>query len=273
VLTSVAVERQFKILMTTHSPFVVRGAPAGVNVYWVNDGMIESANRPQVELALGWGAFGKKIVLVSEDQNTELLRTIIGQWPGLERLVAYLPGRGYKRVTTPDQSAEMAAALGGRYHILIHRDRDSLTDEEVTEIQASYAARSATIWFSKLSDVEAYFCESQFLQSFLGCTETDAEQVIDSILTNHSQPISDQFASQRTAHNEELHQTGGSPTNVDVWNSFQGRPLKGAKGKFVFNQLKNVISGNRFRPENITKHMPTVEIAPDLKQVLERLAV
>ncbi len=271
VLARVAAERQFKILMTTHSPFVVRGAPADAHVYWVNEGSIESANRSQVELALGWGAFGKKVILVSEDQNTGMLKRIIAQWPGLDRTTTFLPGRGFKSVTTPDQAAEMSAALGGRYKILIHRDRDSLTDQEVADIQAKYAAKGVVIWFPELSDIEGYFCKPSFIQSFLGCSEADAIQYVETILISKATDISGQFAAQRGAHNQELHAAGGSPANADVWATFQGRPLKGAKGKFILNQLKNAIPGSVFREDPILKHKPNVELAPDLKQLLQQL--
>jgi energy-coupling factor transporter ATP-binding protein EcfA2 len=270
VLARVADERQFKILMTTHSPFVVRGAPADANVCWVNDGKIEVANRSQVELALGWGAFGKKVILISEDQHTDFLKWIIAQWPGIDRAVTFLPGRGFKSVTTPDQAAEMSEALGGRYKILIHRDRDSLTDQEVAHIQARYEAKGVFIWFPELSDVEGYFCKPAFIQSLLGCLEPEATQYIENILTGQAFSISEQFAAQRAAHNQELHAAGGSPVNADVWAAFQGRPLRGAKGKFVFRQLKN-IPGNAFREESILKHKPNVELAIDLKLLLEQI--
>ena len=55
VLAEIARERGMRILLTTHSPFIVRGAPAGTNVCWLQDGNIESQNRHLVEVALGWG--------------------------------------------------------------------------------------------------------------------------------------------------------------------------------------------------------------------------
>lgn len=271
VLARIATERQFKILMTSHSPFVVRGAPPDANVYWVNAGAIEATNRAQVEMALGWGAFGKKVIIVSEDKDTGFLKRIVSQWPGIDRAVTFLPGRGYKSVVTPDQAAEMSDSLGGKYKILIHRDRDSLTDVEVSRIQASYAAKGASIWFPELSDVEAYFCKPAFIQSFLNCSESDANQHVESVLTRNAQPIADQFAGHRAAHNQELYAGGGSPANQDVWNDFQQRPLRGAKGKFVFKQLKNAIPGNVFREEAVLAHSPANEIAPDLRGILEPL--
>ena len=84
-------------------------------------------------------------------------------------------------------------------------------------------------------------------------------------------PIKEQFVKQRAAHNEELHKAGGSPTNDDVWVTFQARPLKGAKGKYVFRQLKNKIPSNIFSDTTVNYHAVYPERAVSLKNNLEDL--
>jgi len=270
VLAAVAQERDLRILLTTHSPFVVRGAPPNANVYWVNDGKIESTDRGMMELALGWGAFGKKVIIVSEDSNTELLKKLISQWPQIEKFVAFFPGTGYRGIPTAEQAATITTSLGGKYKLLVHRDRDSLTDEEVSKLQKTYADKGISLWAPDLSDIEAYFCQAAFLKSFLSCTDEQAAQYVDAALEKRSGPISDKFKSQRAAHNEELWKEGGSPTNDVVWQQFQTRPLKGAKGKIIFSELKN-IPGNVFRADKILEHKFTDEIAASLRLTLESL--
>lgn len=271
VLARVARERELRILLTTHSPFIVRGAPSTAKVYWVQNGSIESSNRQEVELALGWGAFGKKIIIITEDEKTEFLKKIISQWPEIEKFITFYPGTGYKGLPKPQQAFEIYQALGQKFKIFIHRDRDSLTDDEVAQIQAQYAEKNTYIWFPELSDIEAYFCSLPFLTNITGENEIIAQQWIDDILTTNSSPIFDMFTSQRRSHNEELYATsGGSPNNDDVWTRFQSRELRGAKGKFVFNQLKNK-TGNKLNPQNISNHHFEIEIASSLKSFLERL--
>lgn len=271
VLAQVANERNLKILLTTHSPFIVRGAPPSTKVYWVKNGVIESQNRREVELALGWGAFGKKIIVISEDTDISLLRKIIAQWPEVDRFVTFYPGTGYKNIPTPQQGAEIREALGGKYKVIVHRDRDSLTDQEVDLLKQAYAKKGVDIWFPELSDIEAYFCQIQFLQDFLGYSEDDANMRVNQVLTQNAQTIHQQFESQRAKHNEELYRGGGSPVNEDVWDGFQTRSLRGAKGKYVFNQLKTKIPSRAFTEESILNHTLNVEIAPCLRNKLEHL--
>ncbi len=84
-------------------------------------------------------------------------------------------------------------------------------------------------------------------------------------------PIKELFASQRAAHNEELHKAGGSPTNEYVWAAFQGRSLKGAKGKFIFKQLKNKVPANAFSEAAVDSLVAYPERAASLKANLEDL--
>jgi energy-coupling factor transporter ATP-binding protein EcfA2 len=271
VLSVAASERKIKILLTTHSPFIVRGAPPGTNVCWLDDGGIVSQNRELVEVALGWGAFGKKIIIVSEDSNTSLLRKIVSQWPEISRVVAFYPGNGFKNIPTPNQVKELAETLGNKFKILVHRDRDSLTDNEVQCLRERYEKNGACLWFPEESDVEAYFCSGRFLEVFVGCSMEQAFHYVENIQIASSVPIREMFNKQRAAHNQEMYPGGGSPTNDDVWQGFQDRPLKGAKGKFIFNQLKNKIPGNVFNENSIITSELGPFVALDLKHVIEKV--
>lgn len=269
-LADIAKERRMKVLMSTHSPFIVRGAPVDAKVYWLQDGARNSEDRAAVELAIGWGAFGKKAILLSEDGNLAHLRKIVGQWPEVDRNLAFYPGSGFKALPTPSQAKEIHDALGGKFKIIVHRDRDALTDDEVARLIADYQAAGIHLWLPSESDVEAYFCQASFIESFLGCTLAEAEGHLANALANQG-PIREQFNSQRAAANQELYKQGGSPTNDDVWNQFAARPLKGAKGKFVLGQLQNTIGQNKFKKELILASSLNGQVALDLKHKIEQV--
>ena len=271
VLAEVARERGIRILLTTHSPFIVRGAPPGTNVCWLQDGKIESQNRQLVEVALGWGAFGKRLIVVSEDSDTALLRKLVAQWPEVDQVVAFYPGNGYKNLLTPKQAQELTQTLGGKFKVLIHRDRDSLTDIEAANLIASYSTDEVGLWLPRESDVEAYFCQSEYLEVFLGCQQHQALGYVANVLAQQVIPLRDQFNSQRAAHNQEFHKAGGGPINDDIWNDFQQQPLKGGKGKFVFGQLKNQIPAGAFDVAKILGAPLGGLVALDLKHSIENM--
>lgn len=270
-LLQIARDQNIKIIMSTHSPFIVRGAPADTNIFWLSDGQCQTNNRAIVELALGWGAFGKKVIVVSEDAKNDLLKKLIRQWPDIERAVTVLPGRGYSHLLTKEEAQELRASLGNMFKILVHRDRDSLTDDEVAELKDAYNSDGVRLWVTDQSDLEAEFCDPSFLSALTGQPIHTCESWLVDIANQNRAPISDQFAKQRASHNDELHKAGGSPTNAEVWNSFQARPLKGAKGKFIFKQLKNKIPANAFSEVAIDSLAQYPERAASLKANLEDL--
>lgn len=270
-LLEIARAQEIKIVMSTHSPFIVRGAPVDANVVWLADGEIKSDDRSVVELALGWGAFGKQVIIVSEDAKNELLKKLIRQWPEIERSVTVLPGRGYKHLLTKAEAVELRESLGGKFKVLVHRDRDSLTDDEAAQLVDSYAAEGIALWLTDQSDIESEFCNPSFLSSLTGETLATCEGWVDHIIANNTVPISDQFAKQRVAANQELHGAGGGPTNADVWAALQHRALKGAKGKFVMGQLKNRVPGNVYSEASVEGHSGFPELAPSLKNAIQML--
>lgn len=270
-LLRIAQQKSLKILMTTHSPFIVRGAPAGSNIIWLADGQKKSEDRAVIELALGWGAFGKKVIVVSEDSKNDFLKKLIGQWPELDRSVAVLPGRGYHHLLTKNEAIELRRSLGNKFKILVHRDRDSLTDQEAIDLKSSYEDDGIRLWLTDQSDLEAEFCDPAFLSSLTSEPIHTIEVWLAEIQAQNQVPIGEQFTKQRKAHNEELHPAGGSPTIADVWTAFQARPLKGAKGKFVFGKLKNKIPGNVFTETSVLSQLSYPERAICLKANLEDL--
>lgn len=270
-LARVAAEANTRVLLTTHSPFVVRGAPPSARVYWVKDGGTSSKDRQDVERTLGWGASGKKVLIVSEDGDTTLLKILVGQWPEVEKFVAFYPGTGYKSLPKPSQAAELGHALVGTVKVLVHRDRDALTDDEVGVLEAAYAAQGVALWCTEPSDIEAYFCTAPAVAAVTGLSVADAQTTIDSVLARNIQPIRDQFDSRRAAHNEELHKSGGSPKTEDLWAEMASTPMKRAKGKYIFGQLKNAVTGGRFGIEAVVAQGVGAPIAKDLKTKLESL--
>jgi hypothetical protein len=138
-------------------------------------------------------------------------------------------------------------------------------------LKDSYNSDGIRLWVTDQSDIEAEFCDPEFISSLTGYPLDECETWLSDILQQNQAPIRDQFAAQRAAHNEELYRTGGSPTNAEVWDSFQDRSLRGAKGKYVFKQLKNKVPANNFTESTVYAHTGYPERASSLKDNLQDL--
>jgi hypothetical protein len=120
ILDTIAAQNDLCVILATHSPFIVRGAMLDTKVYWLQDGRIASTSRESIEMQLGWGGFGKRLLIISEDSDTSLLRAIIAQWPELERQVAFYPRNGLKSLPKPEEATHILEALGRcRSHLFV----------------------------------------------------------------------------------------------------------------------------------------------------------
>lgn len=271
ILHDIAQEKAIKIVISTHSPFIIRGAPVTSKIYWMENGNIQDSNHTEIELAMGWGAFGKKIILFSEDAKNDLLKKIINQWPDISSKVAFHPGNGYKSLLKKDEAKELYNTLGQKYHILVHRDRDSLTDDEVDQLINNFNDEGISLWITDHSDIEAYFCNPELICSNIPeLSQQQIMQYIDNIITTKTSDIKQTFDKHREAHNHELYKHGGSPPNDVVIQELQQRFLNGAKGKFVFNQLKSKIKNN-FSEEIAMQFDLSGTIADSLKQKINTI--
>ena len=271
VLLGVARERNIKIILATHSPFIVRGAPINAKTYWMEDGIVKDSNREAVELALGWGAFGKKIILISEDTDTKLLRHILAQWSDIEGQVAIMPGTGYSNLPTPEKAKQLKNALGGNFKIVIHRDRDSMSASEMNMLSEIYEQEDVNLWITDLSNIESYFCVWEFVKALDNLPPDFTKEKLNEIIELYNSTTDQKFVSQRIAHNKEFHSAGGSPPKEEIWEELQSRQLKAAPGKKVFEKIQSELKNWRFSKEVVLEKSLDGNVATSLKEFLEAL--
>lgn len=131
VLSEAATEFDAQILLTTHSPSIVRALPQNSKVIWMKEGKVEPGGDARPRQLMGWGLLDRKIILLTEDSRTDMLRSILGQWPDLERVTAVWPFHGTGKLPTPETLSGFQSLVGDQVKIVIHRDRDFLMPLEV----------------------------------------------------------------------------------------------------------------------------------------------
>jgi len=88
-----AVDHDCQVIMTTHSPNLVRAVPDQAKVIWMQGGRVVG-NQETARKRMGWGILDKSLVLVTEDEKIEMLSLLLSQWPDLARQVAIWPLAG-----------------------------------------------------------------------------------------------------------------------------------------------------------------------------------
>lgn len=203
VLHQAAKEFDSQVVLTTHSPSIVRALPQDSAVLWMKDGQVEASGNADVRQLMGWGLLDRNIILLTEDSQTEMLRSLISQWPDLERATAIWPFHGTGKLPPPETLAGFQALIGPKIKILIHRDRDFLMPLEAAKFADPYEKLGHTLWLTKYSDMEAYWATSGIVSCHFGISEEDASALIKTA-ASRANSNDDAMRKIRTKRNEAL---------------------------------------------------------------------
>lgn len=263
---------QVQAILTTHSPHIVRAASPNTNLAWIKEGRIVEQDDDAIRNLLGWGGLDKKVLFFVEDENDQPIRAILRQWPHLNRQIAVCRCFG---VDNLPRNAMLQGLLDDNTFgigVLIHRDRDFMTDEECKLWSQRYKTSSTSVWITEQVDAEGYFCNRDYLAALY---ETKLE-VVDEWIKNavvHSARTKDVFYEKRKVINRLLYENGGSPSTDYLW-SEAGRESKNTiLGKTLYKALKPIIKANKLDDRKLDRFsIPSnYEIAPELRITLEKM--
>jgi energy-coupling factor transporter ATP-binding protein EcfA2 len=278
VLSEAAATFDSQVLLTTHSPSIVRSLPSESKVIWMKEGAAQPTGNREGRQLMGWGLLDRKIVLMTEDTNTEMLRQIIAQWPDLERAVAIWPFHGSGKLPPPETLDGLKALLGDDVKILVHRDRDFMMPVEVATVSAPYIDHGHLMWVTKYSDVEASWMDQEIVAKHFGISLVDAEALLN--LATAEANISDTaLIKRRNKRSDALFRINNRGTlpqfgDDDVFNEYARDGEQFAVlGKAMMSAVRKV-SQDQGRAESpkFGKQIPqslSAPLASDLKALIE----
>ena len=147
-----AVDFSTQVILTTHSPHVIRTASSKVKMAWLADGGVATDDKV-IREKMGWGLLDKSILIITEDQNTPLLQAIVDQWPDHSKRTAIWPVFGSENLPTADGARSLKAMLGIS-KLVVHRDGDFMVSAEKETLRAKFAGSGCSLWITEPSDIE-----------------------------------------------------------------------------------------------------------------------
>ncbi len=277
VMFQAANEYGTQVVLTTHSPNVVRSLPDEAKLLWMKSGKI-SLDTNEIRSQMGWGLLDKKILILTEDKKTSILRKFIHQWPEIENKVAIWPLHGISKLPSAESLSEMGRLFGGSLKLVLHRDGDFLTSDERDIWRKPYNDKGIKTWITKGSDVEAYFIRKNYFESIFSFDKDEAQ----SILKRAKDEISDwekKFKEKRKVINkdEKIYPSGaGTPTTDDVISELcDGKQncYKKYVGKTLITKIRKIAQEDKIDgATSFGKLVPVdCDLAQDLKELLSGL--
>ncbi len=269
-LERAAPEYNTQVVLTTHSPHIVRAASPSAKLVWMKSGVVETEDDEVIRRLLGWGGLDKSVLFFVEDEDDRLIRTLLRQWPELSRQVAVC--RCYGIDNLPRDKFLSGLLLDGKLKskALIHRDGDFMTSAEAVLWTTSFKTPGVFPWVTTGSDIEAYFCQADYLSALYGVSVEEAETWRQEA-ANKVSKARDTFLDKRKNVVRVLWPNGGSPNAETMWQSEGGPSPSTVKGKKLLASLKAVVKAKKLDDGLLNSLViPSgYTVAPELKALLE----
>lgn len=196
VLSEITELKEISVVMTTHSPNVVRALPPSCNLIWLREGKVVTGEEDVVRKRMGWGLLDKSILLISEDNKTVILKSIIEQWPDISRAIAIWPVNGHSQLPNLE-SCKTLLNITGMKCLVLHRDSDFMTPDEKNRLIEKYRHSNISLWMTEFSDIEAEFLDPKKVALLYGLDQEEVEKIYVEIENENEQDFLDTFGRKR----------------------------------------------------------------------------
>lgn len=274
-----------QVLLTTHSPSVVRALPQDARVVWMKDGKVQPDGDVTGRQMMGWGLLDKRILLLTEDTKIGMLRSLLSQWPDIERAVALWPLHGSGKLLDASGCASLQTLFGDGMKIVLHRDRDFMMPEETAAFSKPYADKGIAVWLTQHSDVESYWGEKDVVKAHFGVEDAVAQNLLNLAVDEAQKNGADgttRIAKRHTIRNQPplkaLTEKGelDAVSDADVAAAYKANGCQhGILGKTLCDKVRWAAQNETVQGyQSFGKKVPPGldrSIAPDLKAILDAI--
>lgn len=259
-----------QVILSTHSPHIVRAASPITKLVWMKGGTVETEDDEVIRRLLGWGGLDKAALFFVEDEDDKPLRAVLRQWPDLARQLAVCRCFGIDNL--PRDKFLKGLLLDGKLknRALLHRDGDFMTPQEAEKWAHSFKTPGVFLWVTSGPDIEAYFCDANYLCALYSVPIEVAEEWRQQAAKKVTK-ARDTFLEKRKNVVRAVWPNGGSPDAEEMWEAAGGPSPTTVKGKKLHAALKTVIksAGLDDGPLNAFAIPTGYIVAPELKALIE----
>lgn len=219
-----------QIIVSTHAPALVRALPDNAKISWIADGVVK-AQGDLVREKMGWSALDKEIILFTEDGNLKYFESILSARPILQSRCLIWPTFGKDSLPDGPKAKSISKKMGVK--VLVHRDRDFMSDEDVTAWAAKKAYDTCQIpyWVPSGSDIESQFLDVDHIARSLGVSVEIAQEIEGWALAQfNEQDIMADFSAAYQAAISQLPKIAGR-NPIARWETIGGFSKNAIKGK------------------------------------------
>jgi energy-coupling factor transporter ATP-binding protein EcfA2 len=283
LLQGVAEDRNTQVFLTTHSRHVVDALSGQASFFWVRNGTVERMNQDHdLAVLLDIGALDVKEML-SQSQAKCIILTEDALKRGLEVLLdsSGIPMAdslvlAYYGCTTPHNLRPLLAlirASNPQGKIVVHRDRDYLSEAEATEWGTEIRNLGAEPFLTYGVDVESHYLNPRHLAFLNGQTEACIEDIITRATAELEALSIEKYVNGRT----DIEKKAGTFGRLNLGQLAAAAPRTVTTNLVRYRHSKTVMRAvRRIFQDELGQNMRVVEVSthiavPELAAVVQRL--
>jgi len=197
-----------QIILSTHSRHMLAAFDDDARFIWMKDGTVfqSDASSDIYEVLLDIGALDSydkvvrgiySCIVLTEDQKIKMMKRLL-KYNGfnMERTLV-VPYKGCANLEAALQLSDFIHQSAPDCLVVIHRDRDFMTNEEVSEVEQKIHGPKTVPFVTDGSDIEAYFVNPQHIASLVEESTASVEAWLSELATQNHVEIQSKFQNKR----------------------------------------------------------------------------
>lgn len=265
ILLTLSESTETKIIASTHSRHLVDALYDDANMIWLKDGKIfkqgHSLNRLSLLMDLGaLDTFDRlregqiEWVFLTEDSSKKHIEVLAQSCEFDMRNTVFYSYRTSSQMHSAVYLAEFIKDIAPNTKIVIHRDRDFLTNDEIEWVSESILSIGAYPFITEESDIEGYFITPEHLGELLDEEDDEIEEWISELASEHHNKLMLKFTRKRDDAKFLYRNRLEEPPSTSVLLG-EENPLPSEKrlGKFMLKKIRGGLQGQFGKNINITQ--------------------
>lgn len=257
VLVELAEERDFQILLSTHSRHLLDALRNEAQIHWIRNGVrVPDDEYSEVEVLMEVGALDRgdllkagkvKCVILTEDDDVACIQALLNAAGFNSAETEFWSYKGCTKQETVLTLCSFIVSHAPAARIVVHRDRDYMTPEEATEYETlvKKGAPLALVFLTQGTDTESHFLNPDHLCSLAPSLDVAyVKDVIDRATAHTAGHSTTVFINSRTPietakRRKENRQPNPGELALDCSRQYADNPHRFRHGKKVIRAVRN----------------------------------
>lgn len=283
VIMEVSEANDVQIIISTHSRYLLAYLEDAAKVIWVKSGkkVDKKIDSPMYNILSDIGALDSfdsfiagtyRTLVLTEDENTEMLKMLLSK-NGVRdyKVFSY---KCCKQIDSALMIADFLKTFSPNCKIVLHRDRDFMTNEEVAYYREKIVKHQIIPFITKMSDIESYFVSPQHVAHILNKSVEDVEAWQKELIEQNRTEITVDFTHKRDeTKNLPIYMRSDNPLPRPQTTSMLPNPitLDYVKGKYMLRKLNGDMHQKFGLERNLKAESPYLR-SPELEQIAREIS-